>query len=62
MRGDDQTEPNNSGSNDKRLRATQPNDPNAAFACGGGNGTNRVFESSMHDDSFTRKRCNNNSA
>ena len=44
---------NNLGRNDKRLRATQPNDPNAAFTNWRGNGTDRIFESSMHDESFT---------
>jgi hypothetical protein len=37
------------------MGATQTNDPNAALACGSGNGTDRVFESSMHDDSFTSR-------
>jgi hypothetical protein len=46
---------NNPGRNDKRLRATQPNDPNAAFTNRRGNGTDRIFESSMHDASFTSR-------
>src|SRR5229473_606007 len=49
-------QPNNLGSDDKRMRATQTNDPNAALACGSSNGTDRVFESSMHDGSFTSRQ------
>src|SRR5215831_12947580 len=42
-------------SHDQCLRTTQTNDPNAALTFGGGNGTNRVFESSVHDTSFTSR-------
>jgi hypothetical protein len=42
------------GSDIKRLRATQTNNPYTALACSGGNGTDRIIESSTHDATFTR--------
>ena len=56
-RGEGITRPklNNLGNDDERLRATQTNDPNAALTRGGGNGTDRVFESTTHDASFTSR-------
>jgi len=43
------------GSDDKGLRTTQTNDPNAAFTNRRGNGTDRIFKSSVHDESFTSR-------
>lgn len=47
------TQSNNSRRYDEGLRSTQANDPYAAFSCGSRNGTDGIFESSLHGDFFT---------